>query len=90
MNWRIESVGDKLRTAVVDVTHGADEDTSIAPTDATVDAVRAAANETAKALGPRLADVLVTIDGHETTEGDGFRDGHMSVTVSRLAPGART
>jgi hypothetical protein len=87
MNWRIESMGDKLRTAAVDVTHGADEDTSTAPTDATVDTVRSAANETAKALGPRLADVLVTIDGHEDTAGTAFKPGHISITVSRLANG---
>lgn len=83
MNWRIEATVDELRTAELDAAHHSDDDPDAEPSKELLTAARQAARTLAKALD---GDVQVTIEGHETAHGKGFRPAHITVTTSRLDP----
>lgn len=82
MNWHLEATAATLEDAALEASYGADEDRELEPNPELL----ADAKSAAAALAARLGgNVLVTIDGHETTTGDGFRPSHVSVTTSKLA-----
>lgn len=83
MNWRIATTVDELRSADIDVVPHTDDDPDAEPEKAHLTAARTASRTLAKALG---GEVAVTIDGHETMHGTGFRPAHIIVTISRLDP----
>lgn len=87
MNWHIETTGDKLKEAKPDIQHGEHETATTKPKPKLLTAARNAADKLATELG---GDTLVTIDAHDTTEGEGFRPGHVTVTVSRVDPAAKS
>ena len=87
MNWRLEATAREgelpaERFVFLDTEFATDE--SGEPTAALVDAARTAATLLARALG--TDDAHVTIQAHETTNGDSFRPAHIAVTASRLSP----
>jgi hypothetical protein len=83
MNWRIETTADSLKGHKATVERAEHEPDSAKPDPKVVTAARSAAKSLAAKLG---GDVHVTIHGHETTEGEGFKPGYVTVTVSRLDP----
>jgi hypothetical protein len=85
MNWQIESTADGLSSAFVDITRATDEDPETQPDSALLSYAKTAAGNLADKLG---GNVSVSILGHETTTGDGFRPAHVSITTSRLSPDA--
>lgn len=88
MNWTITARGKpaKLKAALgkadVDVAHADGEEGHPAVTAAAIDAAVAAAKVVS------TGDVLVTIVGHETLSGEGFRPAHLTITVSKVSPEA--
>lgn len=85
MNWSLESAAGSASSSALEVARAADEPEELQPSQALVDAAMAQGHELAKALGPRLADVLLTVQGHEGEADDtGFATGYVQITVSRL------
>lgn len=87
MNWRIECDAKEISSAEIQVELSESEEgkkSKPSPSDDLVKVVRKAGKDIADALGS--AAVHFEANVHETTEGRGFRPGHVSFSVSKLDP----
>lgn len=90
MNWQLEMTTrgplKDERFVFLDTSIGADEPAVVQPADALVAAAHQVAGSMVDALTAAGDEVSLSINAHETIEGDGFRPAHISITVSRLDP----
>lgn len=87
MNWRLECDAKDISKADITVDLAESEEAKKPkpqPNADLVKAVRSAGKEIADTLGSK--DVHFEANVHETTEGRGFRPGHVSFTISKLDP----
>lgn len=89
MNWREEvtakrpKLADALAGAEVEVSAGEHEGEPSAPA-GVVAAAERAVSLVAEELGLAKDEFCVTVEGHVTTEGEGFRPAHVVITISRV------
>lgn len=79
MNWRITTDSRHLANAEPEVELAEGEDAK--PSQTLVNSARQAARDIASKLE---GSAHIEVHAHETTEGRGFRPGHVIVTVSKL------
>lgn len=90
MNWQLDlttrgPLKDE-RFVFLDTSHATDEARVAQPDNALVTAAHQVAGSMVDALTASGDEVSLSINAHETTEGDGFRPAHITITVSRLDP----
>lgn len=89
MNWRkeITAKAPKARGALAEAepeVATADHEGDAAPSEALLAAVDKAVGPIIDEVARVRDDVCVTVEGHLTTEGEGFRPAHVVITISRV------
>lgn len=84
MNYRLEAQASKIQTADLEVTHAEGEDKKETPDADLLAYAKTAASKLAEKIG--TDDTAITIQGHQTTKGRGFRPGHIELVISLLDP----